>query len=85
MAFAPVSNNRLTKSDMKQALARDTTGELETLLARLVVLMGEAESRAWLVTPNVHLDDETPWSFIAKGDLNVLGFFVEAIESGQPG
>lgn len=55
------------------------------LLERLAELLGGSDNaRIWLNSPHPILDNRTPESYVEKNQLEVLEYFIHAIETGQP-
>jgi hypothetical protein len=55
------------------------------LLGQMCGILGGPENLAlWLNTPHPLLDGRTPQSYIDEGHLQVLSYFINAIETGQP-
>lgn len=52
---------------------------------RLAELLGGSENALiWLNSPHPVLDNRTPESYVQEGKLEVLEYFIHAIETGQP-
>ena len=59
--------------------------EYESLIGQLEQLLGGAEkAEIWLNSPHPALDGRTPQSYLDEGKLEVLEYFIHAIETGQP-
>ena len=55
------------------------------LMERLGELLGGSENALiWLNSPHPVLDNRTPESYVQEGKLEVLEYFIQAIETGQP-
>jgi hypothetical protein len=55
------------------------------LMERLAELLGGSENALiWLNSPHPVLDNRTPESYVQEGKLEVLEYFIQAIETGQP-
>lgn len=55
------------------------------LMERLAELLGGSENALiWLNSPHPVLDNRTPKSYVQEGKLEVLEYFIHAIETGQP-
>ena len=55
------------------------------LMERLAELLGGSENALiWLNSPHPVLDNRTPESYVEEGKLEVLEYFIHAIETGQP-
>ncbi|GAB4298630.1 MAG: hypothetical protein Fur0025_37150 [Oscillatoriaceae cyanobacterium] len=57
----------------------------QKLMERLAELLGGTEQALiWLKSPHPVLDNRTPESYVEEGKLEVLEYFIHAIETGQP-
>ncbi|HIK12899.1 MAG TPA: DUF2384 domain-containing protein [Oscillatoriaceae cyanobacterium M33_DOE_052] len=57
----------------------------QKLMERLAELLGGTEEALiWLKSPHPVLDNRTPESYVKEGKLEVLEYFIHAIETGQP-
>ena len=57
----------------------------QKLMERLAELLGGTEQALiWLKSPHPILDNRTPESYVEEGKLEVLEYFIHAIETGQP-
>jgi len=55
------------------------------LMERLAELLGGSENALiWLNSPHPVLNSRTPESYVQEGKLEVLEYFIHAIETGQP-
>jgi uncharacterized protein (DUF2384 family) len=55
------------------------------LMERLTELLGGSKNALiWLNSPHPVLDSRTPKSYVQEGKLEILEYFIHAIETGQP-
>lgn len=73
----------LNQTDSEQIKDQITRGK--QLIERLGGLLGGSHNAdIWLNSPHPVLEGRTPKSYMDEGKLEVLEYFIHAIETGQP-
>jgi uncharacterized protein (DUF2384 family) len=69
----------------KTPFVEEQKSKQEKLLKQLSGLLGGEENlNRWLNLPHLVLDNKTPQLYVERGKLEVLEYFIDAIETGQP-
>ncbi|MGK7874357.1 MAG: antitoxin Xre/MbcA/ParS toxin-binding domain-containing protein [Xenococcaceae cyanobacterium] len=66
-------------------LIQDGITRRDQLIEQLAELLGGLQNAdIWMNSPHPVLGGRTPQSYVEEGDLEVLKYFIHAIETGQP-
>jgi uncharacterized protein (DUF2384 family) len=69
----------------KTSFVKEQKAKQDKLLKQLAGLLGGVDNLdKWLNLPHPVLDHKTPQSYVDQGKLEVLEYFINAIETGQP-